>query len=217
MKLGGIAATTTSRSTCPDNCSLKKNGCYGDQHPMRFHWDKVSSGARGTGIDEHCDQLQSLDDEALWRAFQVGDCPGDGTLINAEDFTKIVAANEGRKGFGFSHYSPLIEHNADLFAMATVMGFTLNLSAETLEQADAYYDLGIAPVVTLLPINQTKPLKTPKGRHVIVCPATQGDMDCNRCRICQSAGREAIVGFPGHGSGKKKVEKVFWAKALQPA
>lgn len=211
MKLGGIPATTSGRSTCPDNCSLKENGCYGEQHPMRFHWDKVSSGQRGTDIDEHCKQIASLPQRQLWRMWQVGDMPGDGTLIDREDCDKIVEANRGRHGFGFSHYSPAHPRNREFFRHANLNGLTINLSAENLEQADEYYEYGVGPVVTLLPIDQTKPTKTPKGRTVIVCPATIGDMNCALCGICAKAGRKAIVGFPAHGGGKKKAEKVFFA------
>jgi len=43
-KLGGIPASTTSRSSCPDNCSYKGSGCYGDGGPISMHWKAVSEG-----------------------------------------------------------------------------------------------------------------------------------------------------------------------------
>jgi hypothetical protein len=180
---------------------------------MRFHWDKVSSGERGTDIEQHCREIQALPAGQLWRMWQVGDMPGDGVRIRVGEAKKIVRANKGRRGFGFSHYSPLHPDNAKFFKHANDSGLAINLSAENLTQADEYADLDIGPVVTLLPIDQVKSLKTPKGRTVVVCPATVGNTNCANCQICAVSHRKAIVGFPAHGSGAKKAQKVFFATA----
>lgn len=211
MKLGGIPASTSSRSTCPDNCNLKRNGCYGDSGPISIHWEKVSSHERGTDIDTHCAEIAALPLRQLWRAFQVGDFPGNDDLLDAADFKKLVKANKGRNGFGFSHYDPAIKHNADLFRFANDSGLTINLSAETIEQADAYKALDVGPVVVVLPADATESFKTPAGHTVIVCPATLGNTTCALCGVCQVAKRKSVIGFPAHGSGARKAEKVFFA------
>ena len=97
-----------------------------------------------------------------------------------------------------------------LFIWANQIGFTVNLSAETLAQADAYAALGVAPVVVLLPAGMTKAVRTPAGRHVVVCPASLGSSDCLNCGICQQRDRIAIMGFPAHGSGARHVEAIFF-------
>nr|WP_284466732.1 hypothetical protein [Diaphorobacter nitroreducens] len=88
----------------------------------------------------------------------------------------------------------------------------MNLSAESLRQADEYLDHGVAPVVVVLPANATNATRTPAGRHVIVCPASTGNTDCSNCGICQQRNRASIVGFPAHGSGAKRIEAIFFKK-----
>lgn len=71
----------------------------------------------------------------------------------------------------------------------------------------------VAPVVAALPTYQTKPTVTNDERLVAVCPATvRDDVNCSTCGICVNPRRRAIVGFPAHGSGAKKVQKVFMLK-----
>lgn len=211
MKLGGIPASVTSHSSCPDRCSLKSNGCYSEAGPLSWHWRRVSDGRRGTDLDDFCAQVKSLPKWSLWRHNQAGDLPGDQVLINHEDLHRIVQANRGRLGFTFTHYDPALPHNASAIREANEQGFTVNLSAETLDEADAFFALGIAPVVVILPVDQTTTVKTPAGNTVMVCPATISNTTCAICAICAKPDRKFVVGFPAHGSGKAKAQKVFFA------
>jgi hypothetical protein len=99
-------------------------------------------------------------------------------------------------------------HKANRAAIATAnaLGFTVNLSANNLEHADKLADLGIGPVVTVLPHDfNARKTTTPKGRTVIQCPATyREDVACDNCQLCQRQVNRAIVGFPAHGIGKKR-------------
>ena len=83
----------------------------------------------------------------------------------------------------------------------------VNLSADTMEQADTYHELGIAPVTVVL--SEDAPNmgnKTPNGLPIVVCPAqTQDEMSCNICELCQKRDRKSIVGFKAHGSRRKKL------------
>jgi hypothetical protein len=82
------------------------------------------------------------------------------------------------------------------------------LSANNVAHADALYDLGIGPVATVLPEAQTTNTVTPKGRKIVVCPATvRDDVSCATCQLCAKQ-RDAIVGFPAHGSSKRKADTV---------
>jgi hypothetical protein len=123
-------------------------------------------------------------------------------------------ANRGRRGFTYTHYRPTAVNQLAIHS-ANRLGFTVNLSAETLAQADAYADLGIAPVAVVLPHNATQSTRTLAGRQVIVCPASTGNSDCLNCGICQQRDRAAIVGFPAHGSGASRVQAVFLRRGLQ--
>jgi hypothetical protein len=76
-----------------------------------------------------------------------------------------------------------------------------------MEQADTYYELGIAPVTVVLPEDAPNMgNKTPNGLPIVVCPAqTQEDMSCDICELCQKRDRKSIVGFKAHGSRRKKL------------
>lgn len=210
-KLGGLPASSTSNDTCPDRCSFKGNGCYAEAGNLGINFRALSDRRRGTDLDTFCDQVRLLPKRQLWRWAQAGDLPGDRKKIDRESLNKIVSANRGRSGFGYTHYDPADPDNAEAIRYANAEAFTMNLSAETLEQADEYVALGVGPVVVTLPADQTENLKTPEGHTVLVCPASIGDTTCALCGVCAVSARKSIIGFPSHGAGKKRVEKVFWA------
>lgn len=215
-KTGPIPVTTSSISTCPTSCPLKGNGCYAEYGPLGIHWGKVSDGSRGGTLEELCAQIKSLPKHQLWRYGQAGDLPGDGTTIDAAALEKLAAANQGRKGFGYTHYDVTTPENAATVRSANAAGFTINLSANSLEDADRLVDLGVGPVVVVLPSDTTKSTCTPKGRMVAICPASAGtNITCATCAICAHPTRKAIIGFPAHGSGKKKAQEIFFARKLE--
>ncbi|MCY1228383.1 hypothetical protein D9M72_406940 [compost metagenome] len=208
-KTGPIPVTTTSANSCPPSCSFKGNGCYAESGPLAIHWRAVSAGARGSTFDELLLEIRTLRRHALWRHNQAGDLtPEAPEVIDADKLTRLAMANRGRRGFTYTHYPPTSVNQAAILN-ANRLDFTVNLSAETLVQADAYADLGIAPVVVVLPQGITKPTRTPAGRQVIVCPASTGNSDCLNCGICQQRDRAAIVGFPAHGAGAQRVQTIF--------
>lgn len=212
-KTGLIPVSTSSSSTCPDNCSFKGDGCYADTGPLQIHWKKVSAGERGTDLDTFCAQIRKLPKFQLWRHNQAGDLAGRDGVIDQVALHKLVSANRGRHGFTYTHYDPTNPDNARALAYANGQGFTVNLSAETLDQVDQYLALGVGPVVVTLPADARGAHKTPLGHDVITCPTYENDsVSCATCAICQKADRKTVIGFPAHGSGKKRVEAIFWAK-----
>ncbi len=214
-KLGGLPASTTSSDSCPNNCSYRDNGCYGDSGPLSIHWGAVDKRKRGDDLSTFCAKIKALPKYQLWRHNQVGDLPGDGLRVNQPALHKIVSANRGKKGFTFTHYSPLLPENAEAIKYANKMGFTINVSAETLQEADVYVDLKVGPVVVALPASARRHTQTPAGHEVKVCPATLStSTTCATCAMCADPDRKTVIGFPAHGSGKAKVEKVFFSKQL---
>ncbi len=211
-KTGPIPVSTSPRSTCPDNCGLKEHGgCYAENYPMMYHWDKVDRGERGREWDDFLLQIKAMKKNQLWRHNQAGDLVGTGDVIDEWNLATLTAANEGRRGFTYTHY-PMTEHNKTCVRLANEDGFVINLSADTLQDADEYLALGIAPVVVML----AEPLtKTPAGNKITVCPAqTTEYMTCAVCKLCQKKDRKAIVGFLVHGSRKNTARKVIEIKTL---
>ena len=211
-KTGPIPVTTTSQDSCPPSCSFKGNGCYAENGKLTIHWRAISAGKRGGSLEQLCAQVAALPRHQLWRHNQAGDLPAAALgVIDHKAVRQIIAANKQRRGFTYTHYPPT-EHNRAIVREANQSGFTINWSAETLAQADEYYALKDGPVVCVLPICTSTPQFTPAGRMVIVCPASIGNTDCLNCGICQVRDRQAIIGFPAHGSGAKRVEKIFYMR-----
>lgn len=212
-KTGPIPVTTTSANSCPPHCGLRRNGCYAESGPLAIHWRAVSQGVRGATFEELLREIGTLRRHALWRLNQAGDLtPSAPGVIEAGLLIRLANANRGRRGFTYTHYPPTSENRAAI-QQANDLGFTVNLSAQTLAQADAYADIGIAPVVVILPVGTDRLVRTPAGRHVVVCPASLGGTDCLSCGICQQRDRVASVGFPAHGTGARRAETVFVGEA----
>jgi len=207
-----IPVTTTSANSCPQNCGLRRNGCYAESGPLAIHWRAVSQGVRGATFEELLHEIGTLRRHVLWRHNQAGDLtPSASGVIDAGLLIRLANANRGRRGFTYTHYPPTSENRA-VIQQANELGFTVNLSAQTLAQADAYADIGVAPVVVILPASTDRPVRTPAGRHVVVCPASLGRTDCLNCGICQQRDRVAIMSFPAHGVRAKRAQAVFLAE-----
>jgi len=202
-KTGPIPVSTTERDSCPTDCAMRA-GCYAASGPLALHWAAVSAGTRGTSWGQFVQSIAALPDGQLWRHNQAGDLPQVGGTIDAVKLGQLVAANQGRRGFTYTHHR-------DRASLAWVKhandwGFTVNLSANDLHDADALAETGAGPVVVVLPSTQTQNTETPAGRKVVVCPATQrDDVSCATCQLCQRQ-RSTIVGFPAHGTRKRVID-----------
>jgi hypothetical protein len=214
QKTGPIPVSTTTAITCPSTCPFNnKNGCYANAGPLAIHWKKVTEGERGTNWEEFCLKIKALPEGQLWRWSQAGDFPHTDGRISRRLVNTLVKANVGKKGFGFSHHLPEKGDNTRIFKHANKHGFTINLSANNIDHADKLKQLNIAPVAVVLPDtvngNDTPSIITPKGNKIVVCPATYRDnVTCSTCALCQKSKRTCIVGFPAHGTSKKKVNVI---------
>jgi hypothetical protein len=210
-KTGPIPVSTTTFATCPDVCPLRENGCYAGNGPLFMFWQKVTDGNTGTLWADFVDQIRKLKPGTLWRHNQAGDLPGNRINIDGGALAALVVANEGKRGFTYTHYDVTRnEKNRAIVKSANENGFTINLSANNLKHADALAETKVGPVVVVLPSSVSGPAKitTPQGRKVTVCPATyRDDVTCKSCGLC-ALQRETIVGFPAHGVQKKRADKI---------
>ncbi len=201
-KTGPIPVSTTASDSCPTDCAMKAE-CYAATGPLALHWKAVSTGQRGTDWPTFTAAIAALPDGQLWRHNQAGDLPQSGGTIDAAALGQLVAANAGRRGFTYSHHRDA--ESINWIRHANAWGFTVNLSANDLTDADTLADHAAGPVVVVLPSTQTTNTTTPKGRPVVICPATQRDnVSCATCQLCQRQ-RGAIVGFPAHGSRQRVI------------
>jgi hypothetical protein len=204
-KTGKIPVSTSSADTCPKTCGQFET-CYAKTGPLALHWKKITAGARGTNLREFTAAIEALPAGQLWRHNQAGDLPGTNETIDAGALAKLVKANIGKRGFSYTH-KKMNAKNAAAVKHANANGFTVNLSADTLKQADTLKAQNIGPVVVVLPANVTTNQTTPAGHKVVICPATnRNNVTCASCKLCAWPGRQVIIGFPAHGSKKNQVK-----------
>lgn len=203
VKTGPIPVSTTEKSSCPTNCAMRSE-CYAASGPLAIHWAAVSAGTRGTSWGQFCADIAALPDGQLWRHNQAGDLPQVNGTVDAIKLGQLVAANQGKRGFTYSHHRDAA--SLAWIRHANAWGFTVNLSANDLADADTLADTGAGPVVVVLASTQNENTTTPAGRKVVVCPATQrDDVSCATCQLCQRQ-RSTIVGFPAHGTKKRVID-----------
>jgi len=210
-KVGQIPVSTTSPESCPD-CALK-GVCYAEGGPLAIFWRKLATGEAGYSFEVFLSHVGEIAAEQIWRHDQAGDLPGRGNEIDTDKLGQLVAANNGKRGFTYTHKPVLVgehaEANRNAVAHANLNGFTINLSGNNPSHADKLSELAIAPVVTVLPLDyqrrttgkgknaewsETLPeyrarikalgLKTPAGRQIAVCPATYlDDVSCGGGKV----------------------------------
>jgi len=206
-KTGPIPVSTTSAESCPETCPFRGSGCYAESGPLAIHWRRVSANERGTDWKGFCDTVAALPSGILWRHNQAGDLPHNNGIIDSTALESLVQANHGKAGFTYTHHDP-VRNSAPILA-ANRGGFTVNLSANNLEHADTLYRLKIAPVTVVLPAGHHKKVTfTPGGLKVVTCPAETTGTTCEKCRLCADASRPYIIGFPAHGTGKRKASAI---------
>jgi len=209
VKTGKIPVSATGRDSCPDTCPLKGDGgCYGENYGTNFVWNKIDSGKIGGTLASFVAKVSAFPAGQLWRHDQVGDLPNVAGYIDAAALGDIVKANIGKRGFTYTHHIPAMGDNGQWIKAANDWGFAVNLSANTLVEADSYKALDIGPVVCLLDSAAAgqKAVYTPAGNRVIVCPGQRIDsVTCESCKLCAVIERDFIIGFIGHGTRASRV------------
>jgi hypothetical protein len=220
-KTGPMPVSTSEAKTCPSTCAFygqrpdpgtidSKSKCYASGGPLYMHWRTIAE--KGLPWDAFCAAIARMPAGQVWRHNQAGDLPGEGHIVNAKLLAGLVKANQGKRGFTYTH-KPVtgkgahVARNRKAIAKANAAGFTVNLSADTLAQADELSSLGIGPVVCVVPSDAPDKLTTPEGRTAIVCPAQRvEDMNCLKCQLCSVGSRKAIVAFRAHGAKTKQID-----------
>ena len=210
-KTGPMAVSTTAKASCPDKCPLKKAGCFADGGPLQLHWEQVSQGARGVNFDDFILQVAALPRGAEYRHNQAGDLPPKEDTPNTIDAVKLAALaavirRRRIKGFTYTHY-PVIDNEVNQIAIkaANDNGFTINLSANNINEVDTLLALNIAPVAVIMPLSAPKVTFTAAGNKIIICPAqTNKKTACIDCMLCAKTDRSFSIGFYPHGSSAKK-------------
>ena len=228
-KTGPLPVSMSNKDTCPPSCAMRK-ACYAVVGRLGLVWHKLGVGTLVNGSDftAFCEKVKTLK-VSTWRHNQSGDLAGRNNKLHRGRGLQLARANcadgRSRGGYTYTHYSPLpvkgkvtpavAEHNRKVIRDMNAQGFVVNLSGDTIEHADQLADLGIGPVVTVLPMDAPRRMKTPKGRHVVTCPAILDEkIQCIDCKVCGKGNRKAIIGFPAHGTMAKKADKIARGESL---
>lgn len=218
QKTGPMPSTMASKGTCPDSCPLKDNGCYAENAPMVWHWEKIQGSFK-----DMITSIRRLPRGLMWRYGQAGDLPGEGDEIDREQFLELAKANQRRPVLCYTH-KPISEHNLTTLKMGAKIGFNVNLSANGLKEVDSLVATGL-PVVTLLPFEYQKtkketlsqfrdrvrklPLVTKGGSKIAICPATYMETTCIDCGVCADPIRsKVVIGFPAHGTKRRIADTI---------
>jgi hypothetical protein len=162
VKTGPIPVSTTERASCPPDCNVR-DACYAASGPLALHWAAVSNGTRGTDWATFTDTVAAMPDGQLWRHNQAGDLPVAGGTVDAVKLGQLVAANAGRRGFTYSHHRDAA--SIAWIRHANAWGFTVNLSANDLADADMLADMRRAPSSLCCPAR--KPKTPPRQRAAL--------------------------------------------------
>jgi hypothetical protein len=210
-KTGPIPVSISERGTCPPSCSLFRAGCYASYGKLGAHWRGVgTSSGSWIPFEAFLGRVRSLPEGSLWRHNEAGDLAGEGEDLDREALRALVAANRGRRGFTFTHKTHTRYTN--VYKRAIAAGFTVNLSADSLKEADRLQKRGL-PTVVLLPADAPdRGIKTPGGHAVVVCPAQTSHLTCASCQLCAKPFRHSIVGFKAHGQSKALIPEIVRQK-----
>ena len=207
-KTGVMPVVTSSRETCPPECPLwELNICYAKHSWMGIHWRKVSSGERGESFADVIAKIKRIAKGVIWRWGVAGDLPGEDGFLAESDCYAISLSNGRSDGYAYTHYSPYKGNNRAIIKAMNSSNFTVNLSSDTLTEADDFVATGL-PVVTLLPVGAPKVSYTPGGNKVVKCPAIPDKVTCSTCKLCTKKDRDFIVGFEAHGTGRNAINKL---------
>jgi hypothetical protein len=172
-----------------------------------MNWDKVDSGERGVEWETFVNQIDELPDGQLWRHNVAGDLPQtERGTIDRELVKQLVRANIGKRGFTYTHYTPIGE-NLRTIADSNRAGFTINVSHNSPQEAlEATHG---QPRVTIVPEDFWRTDGRREGT-IVRCPAEYTEaVSCATCQLCQRGDRKDIVGFTVHGTRKGAANDVI--------
>ena len=235
-KTGDIIQSYSARSTCPNRCPLKNNGCYADSYHTSRQWDRCNDEEDKryirNGHDLTLDLMSAVaihakkgEKSILFRHNVAGDIAiPDSDTIDGERLNTIVKScskvssnlNVNLMGYTYTHCS-LTMQNFKKVKKAQDKGFTVNFSCETIEEVKKVKFAGCNAVVTSVNPQETVKALKEEGLKSVQCPAQTNDgMNCKKCKLC-ARDRDVVVIFAIHGNGSNKARKVIMLKTEKVA
>ena len=215
-KTGFMPVTYNSRLSCPDSCIFKKDnsgGCYAETgYYTRLNWDKVTRGERGGTFKELLNNIKALKPDTIWRACVAGDIPSNTKGEISRTYIKgITEANQGLKGYTYTHNRLDIGENISLLKTANKQGFTVNISTESETAADNAVLNSLPAVIVVKSTEKRRSWFTENKNKILVCPAQDEtkNVNCIDCQLCQHRPKNLIIAFLAHGNMSKLIDKIL--------
>lgn len=235
-KTGNIIQSYSARSTCPNRCPLKGNGCYADNYHTSMQWNRCEDVLDPRYVSNAKDLTLSLIEaiaprakkgitEVLFRHNVAGDIAHensniiDVSRVNAiADACKSAGELVGVKVRGYTYtHCEISSQNTKVIHEALAKDFVINYSCETVGEVMKANGLGCETVITSInPEDTIRDLKA-VGIKAVQCPAqTHDDVSCESCKLCSRSCVTTIV-FKIHGNGSNKARKVIMLKTEKVA
>jgi hypothetical protein len=214
-KLGALASSYSAPSTCPPSCPLQGKACYARGIRTLTQWKRTEGAGNPLNVSgwaAFCRKVSALPAGSLFRHNVAGDLPGRGETVDGPALRLLVDACRSAqlKAWTYTHKKPE-GTNLTAIRAANAGGLTVNLSADTPEEADAFRGLG--PVCLTVPSAHPAKSATPGGTPIVVCPAQlqPGRVTCSNCGgsagpLCSRPDRTFVVGFRAHGQAKRALD-----------
>lgn len=236
QKTGNIIQSYSARSTCPNRCPLKNNGCYADSYHTSRQWNRCDDEGDkryiANGNDLTLDLMSAVsihakrgEDSILFRHNVAGDIAlPNSDMIDGERLNTIVKAcnkvssilNVNLMGYTYTHCNLSIG-NIKKVKKAQSKGFIVNFSCETIEEVKKVKSTDCNAVMTSVNPQETIKALKAEGLKSLQCPAqTNEGMSCKKCKLC-ARDRDVVIIFAIHGNGSKKAQKVIMLKTAKVA
>lgn len=226
-KLGKIACTYTSISSCPNTCKLKDKACYAQTSYVGSVWSKLSKGNDSNALNfkSLIEKIKALPENSILRMNVAGDLPVTKKgKLNKSKLKSLKVASKHLNVINFTHhkdYSTIKQLNDE--------GYTLIHSLDSLKELnDTPNDIPFStPIKSKFARDKRESLTQFKSRiyrdlkqlrenypenKLILCPATylfEQEMNCEKCKICTKLKPKEIVMFPSHGTRKNKLDNLL--------
>ena len=205
-KIGDASATYVTQDSCPDSCTLKKNGCYAENNLVGMITGKLNSQANGQYkpleiAKQEASAIGTLTGMRPLRVHVVGACR---TNAAAKTVAKAMIGHTkkfGQKAWSYTHAWRKVK-------AASWLGQSVLASCESTADAKEAMEKGYA-VALVVPEFQGSKSYMLDGVKVLPCPAQVGDTNCSLCRLCMGSkslrAARVVIGFEAHGHRKSKV------------
>jgi len=213
-KLGPVAATYVSQTSCPSSCPfLNGGGCYAENGPVALVATKRLNAATPEGTT--AGQLARIEARAIdglrgdldLRLHVVGDSTTEWGTVQLATASEAYMRRGGRRVWTYTHSWRTVPRVAwgDVSVLA---------SCETPEEVREAEALGYATAI-VVDAHGTDRVQLMDGHKTLPCPQQTRGVTCAECRICTDDRRLHAAGitvaFAAHGgttSRKRALETV---------